>query len=364
MAEPAQDETVDAQEAFSGTKPVEERHRIDETALTRWLEANVEGFGGPLEVRQFKGGQSNPTYQLVTLARKYVLRRKPPGKLLPSAHAVDREFKVISALHPTGFPVARPYGLCTDESVIGTIFYVMDNVEGRILWDGSLPDSTPDERRRIYEAKCKTLAQLHTTDYKAVGLEDFGKAGSYFARQISRWTKQYQLSETMTIPEMNKLIDWLPKTIPPGETTTIVHGDYRLDNMVLHPTEPRVLAVLDWELSTLGDPLGDFTYHLMNWVMGANQRSGLAGLDLPAMGIPTMDEYVALYCKHTGRDGIAHLEWYFAYNMFRLAGILQGIVGRVRDGTAASAHAEANAERVVPLAQAAYAFALKAGMPA
>jgi aminoglycoside phosphotransferase (APT) family kinase protein len=244
------------------------------------------------------------------------------------------------------------------------MFYVMDNVEGRILWDGALPGMSPQERRAIYEAKCKTLAQLHTTDYKAVGLEDFGKAGSYFARQISRWTKQYQLSETMTIPEMNKLIDWLPKTIPPGETTTIVHGDYRLDNMALHPSEPRVIAVLDWELSTLGDPLGDFTYHLMNWVMGANQRSGLSGLDLKALGIPTMEEYVALYCEQTGRDGIPHLDWYFAYNMFRLAGILQGIVGRVRDGTAASAHAEANAERVVPLAQAAYAFALKAGMAA
>ncbi|MDX2238459.1 MAG: phosphotransferase family protein [Hyphomonadaceae bacterium] len=361
MAETAD---VNAQEAFSGTKPVEERHRIDEANLKAWLEANVDGFAGPLEVRQFKGGQSNPTYQLVTPTQQYVLRRKPPGKLLPSAHAVDREFRVISALYPTGFPVAKPYGLCVDEGVIGTMFYVMDNVEGRILWDGSLPGSTPAERRAIYEAKIATLAKLHTTDYVKVGLEDFGKAGSYFARQISRWTKQYQLSETMTIPEMNKLIDWLPQTIPPGETTTIVHGDYRLDNMILHPTEPRVIAVLDWELSTLGDPLGDFTYHLMNWVMESNQRSGLANLDLPALGIPTMEEYVALYCKHTGRREIAHLDWYFAYNMFRLAGILQGIVGRVRDGTAASTMAESNAERVVPLAQAAYRFAVKAGMPA
>ncbi len=361
MSQPAE---IDAQEAFSGTKPVEERHRIDEAALTRWLEAHVEGFSGPLEVRQFKGGQSNPTYQLITPAKKYVLRRKPPGKLLPSAHAVDREYKVIAALHPTGFPVAKPYALCTDETIIGTIFYVMDNVEGRILWDGSLPGMSPPERRAIYEAKIATLAALHNTNHVKIGLSDFGKTGSYFARQIDRWSKQYKLSETTPIPEMDRLIDWLPKTIPPGETTTIVHGDYRLDNMVLHPTEPRVLAVLDWELSTLGDPLGDFSYHLMNWVMPAGQRAGLAGLDLQALGIPTMEEYVALYCKHTGRAGIPQLDWYFAYNAFRLAGILQGIVGRVRDGTAASAHAEANAERVRPLALAADGFARKAGMTA
>ena len=359
MSEPAE---IDAQEAFSGTKPVEARHRIDEAALTGWLTAHVAGFSGPLEVRQFKGGQSNPTYQLITPAKKYVLRRKPPGKLLPSAHAVDREYKVIAALHPTGFPVAKPYALCTDETIIGTIFYVMDNVEGRILWDGSLPGMSPAERRAIYEAKIATLAALHNTDHVKIGLADFGKTGSYFARQIDRWSKQYKLSETMPIPEMDRLIDWLPKTIPPGETTTIVHGDYRLDNMVLHPTEPRVLAVLDWELSTLGDPLGDFSYHLMNWVMPAGQRAGLAGLDLKALGIPTMEEYVALYCKHTGRAGIPQLDWYFAYNAFRLAGILQGIVGRVRDGTAASAHAEANAERVRPLALAAHGFAQKAGM--
>jgi aminoglycoside phosphotransferase (APT) family kinase protein len=356
MAEP------DIQDVFSGTKPVEEKHRIDETALARWMEANVAGYAGPLSVRQFKGGQSNPTYQLVTPNHAYVLRRKPPGKLLPSAHAVDREFRVISALHPTGFPVARPWGLCTDESVIGTMFYVMDHVEGRILWDGSLPGLAPEERRAIYEAKIETLARLHMTDYKAVGLEDYGKPGSYFARQIDRWTKQYKLSETKPIPEMDALIDWLPKTIPPGETTSIVHGDYRLDNMILHPTEPKVLAVLDWELSTLGDPLGDFTYHLMNWVMPAGQRSGLAGLDLDALGIPSMEAYTALYCRHTGRAGIADLDWYFSYNLFRLAGILQGIVGRVRDGTAASAVAAENEGKVAPLAQAAFAFAKKAGM--
>ncbi len=348
----------------TGTEPVEERHRFDEAALARWMEAHVEGFSGPLEVRKFKGGQSNPTFHLVTPSKSYVMRRKPPGKLLPSAHAVDREFKVISALHPIGFPVARPYALCMDESVVGTIFYVMDNVEGRILWDGTLPDSTPQERRAIYDAKIDTLAALHNVDYKAVGLQDFGKTGSYFARQIDRWTKQYKLSETQSIPEMDKLIDWLPKSIPAGETTSIVHGDYRLDNMILHPTEPRVLAVIDWELSTLGDPLGDFTYHLMNWVMPSGERAALSSMPLKEMGIPTLEEYVARYCEKTGRAGLPDLDWYFAYNMFRLAGILQGIVGRVRDGTASHANADAHAARVAPLAQGAYAFAQKAGMAA
>jgi aminoglycoside phosphotransferase (APT) family kinase protein len=347
---------------FSGTKPVDPRYAIDEVALAAWMQANVEGFAGPIDVRQFKGGQSNPTYQLRTAGQNYVLRRKPPGKLLPSAHAVDREFAVISGLYPTGFPVAKPFGLCLDESVIGTIFYVMDSVEGRILWDGTLPACTPQERLAIYTAKIKTLAALHNTDYQAIGLQDFGKAGSYFARQISRWTKQYQLSETTRIPEMDRLIEWLPTTIPSGETTSIVHGDYRLDNMILHPTQPKVLAVLDWELSTLGDPLGDFTYHLMNWVMPAGQRSGLGGLDLAALGIPSMEAYTRLYCEATGRASIDNIDWYFAYNLFRLAGIIQGIVGRVRDGTAASAHAGDNVDRVLPLALSAYQFALKAGM--
>jgi aminoglycoside phosphotransferase (APT) family kinase protein len=354
---------IDEQEAFSGVKPVDDRHRFDERALARWLDTHVAGYRGPLEVAQFKGGQSNPTYQLRTASRSYVLRRKPPGKLLPSAHAVDREFKVISALHPTGFPVARPYGLCTDESVIGTMFYVMEHVEGRILWEGTLPGMSPEERRAIYEAKIATLAALHNTDYVAAGLSGYGKVGSYFARQIDRWSKQYKLSETTSIPEMDRLIEWLPRTIPPGESTTIVHGDFRLDNLVLHPTEPRVLAVLDWELSTLGDPLGDFTYHLMNWVMPSGVRSGLAGLDIESLGIPSQDEYVALYCQHTRRSSIPQLDWYFAYNLFRLAGILQGILGRVRDGTAASEHAETSADRVPSLAQTAFEFAKRAGMP-
>ncbi|MDX2235721.1 MAG: phosphotransferase family protein [Hyphomonadaceae bacterium] len=352
-----------AQETFSGTKPVEERHRIDEAALAAWMAANVEGYEGPLDVRQFKGGQSNPTYQLVTPGRKYVLRRKPPGKLLPSAHAVDREFKVISALHPTGFPVARPFGLCTDEAVIGTWFYIMDMVEGRILWDGSMPESHPAERGAVYAAKIATLAQLHNTDVAAVGLSDFGKPGNYFGRQVDRWTKQYKASVTQDIPAMNKLMDWLPNTLPDDDQTSIVHGDYRLDNMILHPTEPRVVAVLDWELSTLGNPIADFSYLLMNWVTPQEGgRSGLAGLDLKALGIPTLEEAVAQYCALTGRPGLPELDWYFAYNAFRLAAICQGIAGRVRDGTAASPQAVLMGERVPLLAASAESHARRAGM--
>jgi aminoglycoside phosphotransferase (APT) family kinase protein len=347
---------------FKGVKPVEERHKLDEAALTNWLAAHVEGFRGPLTINQFKGGQSNPTYQLVTPTKKYVLRKKPSGKLLPSAHAVDREFKVMSALYPTGFPVARQYALCRDDSVIGAMFYVMDMVEGRVLWDGKLPGLDRGERRAVYENKIATLAKLHMTDYEKIGLGDYGKAGNYFARQIDRWSKQYKLSETENIDEMNRLIEWLPKTIPQGERTSIVHGDYRLDNLILHETEPRVIAVLDWELSTLGDPLGDFTYYLMSWVMPHDGRAGLGQLDLKSLGIPTLEDVVALYCAKTGRDGIPELDWYFSYNAFRLAGILQGIAGRVRDGTAASAHATQMIQRIRPLAAVAYHYAQKAGL--
>ncbi|WP_309646649.1 phosphotransferase [Phenylobacterium sp.] len=341
----------------SGTKAVADSHRFDEAALLAWMEANVEGFQGPLEVRQFKGGQSNPTYQLITPNKKYVMRRKPPGKLLPSAHAVDREYKVITALYPTGFPVAKSYGLCTDDSVVGTWFYVMDMVEGRILWDQQLPQYEPAERHAIYVAKIKTLADLHNTDYEAIGLGDYGKPGNYMGRQVDRWTKQYKASETSHIDEMEKLIDWLPKSLPAQERTSVVHGDYRLDNMVLHPTEPRVIAVLDWELGTLGEPLADFTYLLMNWVNGS-----IATLpDLVAHGIPTIDEAVAIYCERTNRSGLHDLDWFFSYNMFRLAGICQGIVGRARDGTANSPQAAAMEARVPLLAQSAWKYAQKAG---
>lgn len=353
------------QEAYSGTKDVIEAHRFDVKKLEAYLANRIEGFQTPLEVRQFKGGQSNPTYQLITPNRKYVLRRKPPGKLLPSAHAVDREYRIISALYPTGFPVAKPYLLCEDESVIGTMFYVMDCVEGRIYWGPLLPDQTPKQRGEIYDAMNETLARLHQIDYTKIGLEDYGKPGNYIARQISRWTKQYQLSETETIENMNRLIDWLPANLPPGERSSIVHGDYRLDNMILHPTEPKVLAVLDWELSTIGDPLADFTYHLMQWQMPMGGSSAgtqtLLGQDLDVLGIPTLDQYVAMYCKRTNREQTPNMDYYAAYNFFRLAGILQGIIGRVRDGTAANTNAAANTETVKALANAAWYYAKRAG---
>ncbi|MBV9330214.1 MAG: phosphotransferase family protein [Alphaproteobacteria bacterium] len=361
-------ETVPSrQETFSGTKEVSEPHRFEVKALEAYLSDRIDGFRGPLEVRQFRGGQSNPTYQLVTPNRKYVLRRKPPGKLLPSAHAVDREFRAISALHPTGFPVARPYLLCEDDSVIGTMFYVMECVEGRVVWESTLPGLDKKQRWATYDAMNETIARLHNLDYERIGLGDFGKPGAYVARQISRWTKQYQLSETETIDEMNKLIEWLPAHLPAEGKPSVVHGDYRLDNMILHPTEPKVLAVIDWELCTIGDPLADFTYHLMQWLMMPGGSTAgtqtLVNSDLSALGIPNLDEYVQMYLRRTGRTETPDMNYYAAYNFFRLGGILQGIVGRVRDGTAASANAAQNASAVRPLAQRAWHFAKLAGAP-
>ena len=352
---------TDQNAAFSGTKPVEERHRLDDARLDAWLRQHVDGFEGPLEVRQFKGGQSNPTYELVTPGRSYVLRRKPWGKLLPSAHAVDREFRVISALHPSGFPVARPYALCQDAEVIGADFYVMEKVEGRILWEARMPDQPREARAPLYAAQIETLARLHAADPVALGLGDFGKPGNYFGRQVERWSRQYRASETGAVPAMDRLLAYLPDSLPPDGATAIVHGDYRLDNLILDAREPRVRAVLDWELSTLGDPLADFTYFLMQWVLPPNLRGGMAGLDLDELGIPTIDQAVEQYCALTGRSGVPSLDWCFAYNLFRLAAILQGIAGRVRDGTAASPHALEMAEKVEPLAEAAWSFARKAG---
>lgn len=357
------DQAASRQEAFSGTKDVMAQLRFDEGALATYLGANLPGFAGPLVVKQFKGGQSNPTYLLETPGKKYVLRRKPPGKLLPSAHAVDREYTVIKALNQTDMPVPHAYLLCEDESIIGTVFYVMSFEQGRILWDSLLPGMEPAERRAIYAAMNATLAKLHMIDPVKIGLGEFGKPGNYFARQITRWTKQYRASETETIETMDKLIDWLPNNIPPGDDAAIVHGDYRIDNMVLHPTEGRVLAVLDWELCTLGHPLADFSYHLLSWRMPETGLNNL-GVDLTALGIPTEEEYTASYCQHTGRDSIPHMDFYMAYNLFRLAGILQGIAGRVRDGTAASAHAAENAARVRPLADQGWAYAQMAAKSA
>lgn len=339
-------------ELFTGTQEVREQHKFDQKALERFMDEHVEGFKGPLKVTEFRGGQSNPTYRLEASGKRYVLRRKPPGTLLKSAHAVDREYKVISALQDTKVPVAKTYALCTDDTIIGTWFYIMDCVEGRIIWDPLIPGIDNDHRAAVYDHMNEVLAELHMVDYEAVGLGDFGRPGNYFARQISRWTKQYQLSETQVIPEMNKLIEWLPENIPAGDDTTIVHGDYRLDNMVLHPTEPRILAILDWELSTLGHPLGDLTYQCMQWRLPATDMlTGLQGVDRNAIGIPTEEQYIDAYCRRTGRDKIENWDFYMAYNMFRLAGIVQGIAGRVKDGTASSKQAAQMGDRAPILAK-------------
>ncbi|WP_292230902.1 phosphotransferase family protein [Brevundimonas sp.] len=353
-------ETLDAQSAFSGTRDVDPRYQLNEAALDAWMAENVAGYAGPLTVRQFKGGQSNPTYELTTPTAAYVLRRKPPGVLLPSAHAVDREFQVISALAAQGFPVARSYALCTDDNVIGSMFYVMDKVEGRIFWDLKLPGLTPPERRAIYEAQTDTLAALHAFDPDAIGLSDYGKAGNYFARQVGRWTKQYRASEIEPIASMDRLIAFLPESLPPEGPSRIVHGDFRLDNMILAPDRAEVRAVLDWELSTLGDPMADFSYLLIGWAIPATLRNGLAGADLEALGIPSVEETVERYAARTGLKP-ANLDWLYAYNLFRLSAICQGIAGRVRDGTAASAHAKTMAAQVGPLSDAAWGFAKKAG---
>lgn len=346
---------MDKQAQFSGTAEVRSQHRFDEQKLLVWMQKHVEDFSGPLRVEQFKGGQSNPTYKLFTPQKNYVLRRKPPGQLLKSAHAVDREYRVISALHGVDFPVARTYGLCTDESLIGTWFYVMDCVDGRIIWDTSFPDVSKAERAAYFDAMNSVMAQLHTIDYAKIGLADYSKTGNYFERQIGRWSKQYLADEAAgRVADMDKLVQWLPANIPPGDETTIVHGDYRCDNMIFHPTEPRVLAVLDWELSTLGHPLGDFTYHLMMYRMPPGVTAGLVGTNLGGMGIPSEAEYVQNYCARTGRSGIENLDFYLAFNMFRLAAILHGIRGRVARGTAASEHAKTMASFVEPLAAMAW----------
>ena len=353
--------TLDRQQAFSGTKEAVPALRLDAARLEKFLTAQVKGFAGPLSVQQFKGGQSNPTYLLQTPGRAYVLRRKPPGKLLPSAHAVDREFRVISALHAQNFPVAAPLAFCADEGVAGTPFYVMTYADGRVFWEPQMPASNPAERAAVYDAMNLTIARLHTFDPAQIGLGDFGRGENYVARQVERWSKQYRASETEKIDTMERLIDWLPGHVPPGGAPRVVHGDYRLDNLIVAAEAPKIIAVLDWELSTLGDPLADFTYHLMAWHMphsdSAAGTASLVGQDLRALGIPSMADYVDLYVKRTGLDPRPALPVYLAYNFFRIAAILQGIIGRVRDGTATSEFAPAKAAMVRPLADKAWEFA-------
>lgn len=355
---------IDRQAAFSGTREVAAALAFDAAPLQDYLAARIPDFACLQTVRQFKGGQSNPTYLLETAGRRYVLRRKPPGKLLPSAHAVDREFRVIRALHAQGFPVAEPILYCREDNVVGTAFYVMAFVEGRVFWEPSMPGSTPAERAAVYDDMNATLARLHAFDPVAIGLSGFGKGENYVARQIDRWSKQYRASETEAIPEMDRLIAWLPQHVPPQQAVRVVHGDYRLDNAIVAAQEPKIAAVLDWELSTLGDPLADFTYHLMQWHMPQSEAAAgtasLVGCDLQALGIPSMTDYVDAYAARTGFDPRPHLNHYLAYNFFRLAAILQGIVGRVRDGTATSENAPAKAQMVRPLAIKAWEFAERA----
>lgn len=340
-------------EQNTGTTAVREAHRFDEAKLAAWMAANVEGYAGPLSVQQFKGGQSNPTYKIVTPKKSYVLRRKPPGQLLKGAHAVEREAKVLTALSSVGFPVPRVYALCVDDTVIGTWFYVMDMVEGRVFWDATFPEVSRADRPAYFDAMNETLAALHTVDYAAVGLADFGRPGSYFERQIARWSKQYvEDVDAGRDPFMDRLIEWLPAHVPPGDdSTSIVHGDFRCDNMIFHPTEPRVLAVLDWELSTLGHPLADFAYHAMMYRMPPDIVAGLAEADLAALNIPSQEDYVAAYCARTGRTGVDNWPYYVAFNFFRLAAIIHGIKGRVIRGTASSAHARERAESFPRLAR-------------
>jgi aminoglycoside phosphotransferase (APT) family kinase protein len=342
------------------TAEVREQHRFDVVALELFLRERVPGFAGPLEVRQFRGGQSNPTYYLAAGGREYVLRRKPPGKLLPSAHAVDREYRVITALDGSGVPVPRTFVLCEDDAVIGTAFYVMDCVHGRVFSDPALPGVTAAERAAMYDSMNRVLATLHTVDYVGLGLGDFGRSGNYFSRQIHRWTQQYRASETERFESMERLIEWLPAHLPADDTVSLVHGDYRPGNLIMHPSEPRVVAVLDWELSTLGHPLGDLAYFCMPYRLGT-EWDGFRGKDLAALGIPSEQAFVEAYCRRVGRSGIPDWDWYIVFAMFRLAAIAQGIMGRVIAGTANDPHARSRGERARPLADAGWAIVKRWG---
>jgi aminoglycoside phosphotransferase (APT) family kinase protein len=334
---------------------------LDGAALSAWLERHVAGFRGPIALRKFEGGQSNPTYKLDATSGTYVLRRKPFGTLLPSAHAVEREYRVTTALHALGFPVPRAFALCEDPAVIGSAFYLMAFVEGVNFTDGALPGLTQGARTLAYHGMIDTLATLHRIDPQVAGLSTFGHAGNFFERQVARWIKQYRASETDRIEAAERLIVWLPATLPPQTGLAIVHGDYRIDNLIMAPSGEKILAVLDWELSTLGDPLSDFSYFLMNWVTPADGRAALLGLDLDRLGIPTLERVVARYCEKTSRDAIQDLDWYFAFNLFRLLGIAQGIKKRLLEGNASSARAGELAGRIPRIAAQAWHFAERAG---
>ena len=320
-------------------EPVRDAHRIDEARLDAWMAEHVDGYTGSLQVRQFKGGQSNPTYWLADRERQYALRKKPPGKLLQSAHAVDREYRVMRALADTDVPTATMYALCEDDAVLGTSFFVMEYVEGRIFWNVQLPKLEAQERTAVYEELARVLAAIHSVDLGAVGLSDYGRPDAYVARQVKRWTKQYLASQTADVAPMNTLIEWLPANIPDDEATALVHGDYRLDNLIFHPTEPRALAVIDWELSTLGHPLSDLAYSCMLYDVTLPKIGGLAGVDFAKAGIPTEDAFVAKYCERVGRDGVPDLSYYKAFSLFRLAAIAQGVYKRSLDGNASSTEA-------------------------
>jgi aminoglycoside phosphotransferase (APT) family kinase protein len=334
---------------------------LDAAALTGWLEQHVAGFRGPIALTKFEGGQSNPTYRLDAASATYVLRRKPFGALLPSAHAVEREYRVLTALHPVGFPVPRALALCEDPAVIGSAFYLMTFVEGANFTNGALPDLTRGARTIVYHGMIDTLAALHRIDPQAAGLSTFGHPGNFFARQVARWIKQYRASETDRIEMAERLIVWLPATLPPQSGVAIVHGDYRIDNLIMARSGEKILAVLDWELATLGDPLSDFSYFLMSWVTPVDGRAGLLGLDLDRLGIPTLEAVVARYCERTSRDSIEDLDWYFAFNLFRLLGIAQGIKKRLQDGNASSARASELVDRIPQIAAQAWRWAQRAG---
>ena len=357
-------------EHFVGTRAVSDKHAFDTDAMTAWMSRHVQGFEGPLQVEMFKGGQSNPTYKLITPGKSYVMRAKPGpvAKLLPSAHAIEREYRVMKGLAGTDVPVPHMYALCEDESVIGRAFYIMEFMEGRVLWDQSLPGMTAAQRAEIYDEMNRVIAALHSVKFVERGLADYGRSGNYFERQIARWSKQYVASVTQPIPEMDKLMEWLPAHMPASARdegrVSIVHGDYRLDNLMFHPTEPRVIAVLDWELSTLGHPLADFSYHCMSWHIPAELGRGIAGLDIAGLGIPAEHDYIRRYCQRTGISDVEALQrdwnFYLAYNMFRIAAILQGIAKRVEAGTASSAQAKASGDTARPMAELAWSFAQRA----